>query len=209
MTQNTDPHSDLFARRTKPSLHTLGWISTIGIVLAVLGNAMSPYVGLKWEHSMAMFSNMRTDATNHYFLPRLMWFDNDKYVIVDRITIDRQELSPQSRMFLRLLDVTGQPAMSFRRAPGDPTACSDQVAINLNVVKYHLHELRERRVPALIILRDVRDGTQTEVDVLRCDDRWVSFTYFNQYPILQGEASYSTIHNLLRDHHHSQRELLP
>jgi len=43
------------------------------LVLALLLNASSPYLGLKTTSSFTMFSNLRTEAigTNHLFLPRL------------------------------------------------------------------------------------------------------------------------------------------
>lgn len=50
--------------------------------LAYLMNGFSPYLGLKYFYSQAMYSNLQTDSTgsNHLFLPHIGLFQNDVFV---------------------------------------------------------------------------------------------------------------------------------
>ncbi|MEM9019457.1 MAG: hypothetical protein AAGC44_02740 [Planctomycetota bacterium] len=62
-------------------------IAFIAFPLLLLLNGLSPYLGLKTHHAMAMFSNLRTEAgiSNHLFLPssiRLANWQDDEVVVL-------------------------------------------------------------------------------------------------------------------------------
>ena len=65
--------------------------------LLLLLNGLSPYVGLKTEHSFSMFSNLQTEGlrSNHFFMPvhfRVAPYQDDLVYIVDTSVPHLQEL---------------------------------------------------------------------------------------------------------------------
>lgn len=60
-------------------------------------NCMSPYIGLKYYYSQAMFSGLDKQGTNHYFIPACKIFDTRRYVSVLRFEAGPVSLGdPQS-----------------------------------------------------------------------------------------------------------------
>jgi hypothetical protein len=56
------------------------------VLVCYLANGLAPYVGVKTEFSMAMFSNLRCKGWNHLVFPaRWRVFDGAHYIVVDRV----------------------------------------------------------------------------------------------------------------------------
>jgi len=55
--------------------------------VAYVVNCLSPFLGLKYENSQAMYSQLDARARNHLVLPRLADFGGDRYVRDVEITV--------------------------------------------------------------------------------------------------------------------------
>src|SRR5437868_5369388 len=110
------------------ALHVL---FTAAFVVIVLANGLAPYVGLKWEYSLAMFSGLRTDAGNHLFMPCLPLFRHGDYYVVEDLTTPGGEALPSAVLLRDLLRRTGHPA-------GAPEDGRPVRPVHRDLIRYHL-----------------------------------------------------------------------
>jgi hypothetical protein len=92
----------LRGRRDDPVLQGSRWLRAllVGLVVATVLSGMSPYLGLKFRLSFAMFSNLRVDDDrwNSFLLPRALDMrDHDPYVRVTSVQLERASRDTAAR----------------------------------------------------------------------------------------------------------------
>ncbi len=164
-------------------------------------NAASPYIGLKWEYSLNMYSDLDTDGGNHFFLPATDYFGMaDDYYIVERIECDEVIQTESLQLFKRLLHFAQHPA-AMNRGEKSGAECRP---VNGNVVRHQLVQLQQAGESAVFYLRHHRTGERFFVDSATTGPVWTEPTIWNQYPILLH--SYKEIHQVMKEYHTTRAE---
>jgi hypothetical protein len=167
------------------ALHVL---FTAGLVFVVLANGLAPYVGLKWEYSLAMFSGLRTDAGNHLFMPCLPLFAHGDYYVVEELTTPGGEALPSAVLLRDLLRRTGHPA----------GASADVRPVHRDLIRYHLARFRAVGVHATFRLRHADRGDVLTLAADTAPEAWLNYSVTLTYPLVRH--SYAEIHEALAGH---------
>jgi len=120
---------------------------TGGLLVVLLLNVASPYLGGKTTSSFTMFSNLRTEGgtSNHFVLPRLEWDSpQDDLVYIHRSTNKALQRAADEDFLLTYHEMR-------RTLSADPSA---QVSFSHQGVEYDLTEAREH--PDLVSLSPTR-----------------------------------------------------
>lgn len=116
---------------------------TSGLLVVLLLNVASPYLGGKTTSSFTMFSNLRTEGgtSNHFVLPRLEWDSpQDDLVYIRRSTNEALQRAADEDFLLTYHEMR-------RTLSADPSA---QISFRHQGVEYDLAEAREH--PYLVSL---------------------------------------------------------
>ena len=148
-----------------------------------------------------MFSGLKTDGSNHFFLPSYHLFDNYEYWIVNDMEMQADEYDEQAIMFRELLVETGQPAMV--------SAASDEVRptvrpLHGNVIRYHLARFQEKGADVNLSLESCDGQIRHDLSARDAPPQWTSFSYLVQYPV--AKHNYSLIHRILGRYHERARK---
>src|SRR5262245_23474200 len=180
-------------------LTALHGLFTAAVVLLILANGFAPYVGLKFEYSLAMFSDLRTDAGNHLFLPTLPLFANGDYYVVEDLVTPGGDALPSGTLLRDLLRRTGHPA-------GGPKTDQEVRPVHGDLIRYHLARFRAAGVPAAFRLRHADSGAALAVGADTAPEEWRSYSVLLGYPLVRH--SYAEIHATVAQHFLSSRGTL-
>ena len=135
---NSEPRS----RRFRPI------VVVFGLVYAL--NCFSPYVGLKYFYSQTMFSGLRASAANHFFIPKIELFGNERYVEV--IELEVQTIPAELRESAR-------PIRRIKRRKSDRLILANWLA---SVVQNACQQPRMR--PVKLVYRDTHSEVVQTID---------------------------------------------
>lgn len=172
---------------------------TAFFVAAVLLNGLCPFLGIKWEYSMSMFSNLNYETSNHYFMPSAKVMKGHQYYYVKSLTLDDD--APASALRLKeLLERIGHFESSASNVHKRPEL---KAPVSKNLLCYHIAKLKHAGSTFAISFQDedsfllAKSSPPTELSHSNCPQEWSRYDYFSRYPPIKGD--YSTITTMIRE----------
>lgn len=162
-------------------------VATVALLVLLLFNIATPYLGLKWEYSLTMFSNLKTDVSNHLLFPRQTGPGDLEYYLVERLEVDAQPIPRHAEALRRLLERAGHPCV---------TAGVETKPVHGDLIRYHLARFRDEGVRARIVLLHARTGQRLELDSGAVGPEWLRYSLWSRYPMVLH--SYREIHDVVR-----------
>lgn len=97
--------ANALAVNLKIAAFDLNSITFVSIVVAFILNGLAPYIGYKFDFSLAMFSNLRPDRWNHYIIPRPLIQFKIRYLQICNITFYSTKEKEKERILLKLSEM--------------------------------------------------------------------------------------------------------
>ena len=165
------------------------------ILLLFVMNGAAPYVGLKFEYSNAMFSNLEVDGSNHFFLPSIELFEPSKYYFVHQLDIRSDTPPTHALLLLRLLEKLEHPIAGA-------TEVEEERPVHQDLIRYHMAMFRQEQVGASFTLEDHDTGGLFVVSTDDAPEEWFRYTLLMTYPSVL--LNYSTQQLVLREYQQQQ-----
>lgn len=154
----------------------------------LIANFLSPYLGVKWEYSFCMFSDLALDCSNHLFMPQGNCLGRRQYFMVtDLQTTDRVPL--HARLLNKLLEAAGHPAAGAI----DAKTCRP---VHRDLLCYHLALFRAEGIDAKLTCIDSATGEVYSLAALTAPEEWLNYSVFMEWPLVR--SGYEPIHAALR-----------
>lgn len=147
----------------------------------VTANGLSPYLGLKWEYSMSMYSNMEYDCSNHLFLSGIQ-VANPEFYAVEAFEIAAETSDPFRKLLTEL------------HSAGDESTGESHDLISADLVSYHAARLHRRGISFRFTLKEFGSGELIEISSDELPKRWQRYDLLLRYPQIRG--NYHTLREM-------------
>lgn len=175
------------------------YIFSAVVVLVVMANAVAPYVGLKWEYSLTMFSSMKTDCSNHLVFPSENVFGNYEYYFVEKMELENGAKPVHAELLLDLLETVGHPVAT--EVVWDPS--DESRPVHGDMIRYHLFLFRNEGVSASFTVVDAHSGA-TSVMSTNDAPSPSDYSLWSAYPMVLH--NYTEIHDVVRQYNSREKQ---